>query len=67
MHSQAKASGVKLPEVHGLDKGVDLNIRPERQIAKSQNLTTQLNPQGKPRLGQSRAGPRRKTSAPTPV
>ena len=32
MHSQAKASGVKLPEVHGVDKGVDPNIKPERQI-----------------------------------
>ena len=31
MHSQAKASGVKLPEVHSIDKGVDPNIKPERQ------------------------------------
>ena len=26
MQSQAKASGVKLPEVHGVDKGLDPNV-----------------------------------------
>ena len=62
-HSQAKASGVKLTEVHG----VDPNMKPERQILKSPNLTTQINLQGKPRLGQGGAGPRRKMSAPTQV
>ena len=36
-HSQAKANGVKLPEVHSVDKGVDPNIKPERQILKSPN------------------------------
>ena len=35
MHSQAKVSGVKLPEVHGVDKGVNPNIKPERQVLKS--------------------------------
>ena len=48
-HSQAKASGVKLPEVYSVDKGVDPNIKQERQILKLPNLTTQLNPKGKPR------------------
>ena len=28
--SQAKASGVKLPEVHSVDRGVDPNGKPER-------------------------------------
>ena len=60
MHLQAKSSGVKLPELHSVDKGVDPNIKPERQILKSPNLTTQLNSQGQPRLGQGRAGPRRR-------
>ena len=36
--SQAKASGVKLPEVHNVDKGINPDIKPERQILKSQNL-----------------------------
>ena len=30
-HSQAKTSGTKLPEVHGVQKGLDPNIRPEKQ------------------------------------
>ena len=65
--SQAKASGLKLPEVHSVDKGVDPSIKPERQILKPPNLTPQLNPQGKPRLGQGRAGSRGKTGLPTQV
>ena len=67
MHSQAKASGVKVSEVHGVDRGVDPNMKRERKKLKLPKLTTQLNPQGKPRLGQDRADPRRKTSAPTQV
>ena len=34
MHSQAKASGVQLSEVHGVDKGINPDIKPERQILK---------------------------------
>ena len=30
--SQARTSGIILPRVHGLDKGVDPNIQPEKQI-----------------------------------
>ena len=30
-HSQAKMSGTKLPEVHGVQKGLDPNLRPEKQ------------------------------------
>ena len=37
-HSQAKDSGIKLPEVHSVDKCINPNIKPERQILKSQNL-----------------------------
>ena len=29
MHSQAKTSGTKLPEVHGVEKGLNPNLRPE--------------------------------------
>ena len=31
MCSQAKTSGTKLPEVHGVQKGLDPNLRPEKQ------------------------------------
>ena len=30
-HSQAKTSGIKLPEVHGVGKSLDHNLRPEIQ------------------------------------
>ena len=29
--SQAKSSGIKLPEVHGVGTGLDPNLRPEKQ------------------------------------
>ena len=32
--SQAKCSGIILPEVHVIDKGIDPNIRPKKQVIK---------------------------------
>ena len=64
MHSQAKACGVKLPEVHSVDKDVNPNINPDRQVLKSPNLATQPS---KPRLGHGREGLRREMSVPTQV
>ena len=32
--SQARSSGIKLPEVHGMRKNLDSNIKPEKQHAK---------------------------------
>ena len=59
---QAKTSGIKLPEVHGVDKGVDPNVKPEKQILKPFKLRMESNPQvqSKSRLGLGRAGLRRK-------
>ena len=42
--SQAKDSGIKLPEVHSVNKGINPDIKPERQVLKSQKLAN------KPRL-----------------
>ena len=36
--SQTKDSGIKVPEVHGTKKGLDLNLRPESLVRKSQKL-----------------------------
>ena len=33
MCSQAKTSGTKLPEVHGVEKSLNPNLRPEKQHA----------------------------------
>ena len=32
--SQAKTSSIILPDVHSIDKGIDPNTRPEKQILK---------------------------------
>ena len=55
--SQAKSSGITLPEVHGVDRGIDPNIRLEKQVMKpiitsKAKGTSQI----RPRLGQGKAG-----------
>ena len=62
--SQAKTSGIKLPAVHGVNKGVDPSVKPEKQISRPIKLAVEPSPQSKPRLGQSRAGLRRKMKIP---
>ena len=55
MHFQAKSSGTRLQEVHGVQKELDPNLRPEKQHTMSK--------QGKlerPGVGQGRAGLRRR-------
>ena len=53
---QTKASGVELPEVHGSGKRLDPHRIPERQIQPIARLEIDK----KPRIGQGRAGMRRK-------
>ena len=55
MHSQAKTSGTKLPEVHGVRKILDPNLRPEKQHTMPKKGVIE-----KPCIGQGRAGLRRK-------
>ena len=59
--SQARSSSITLPAVHGVDKGIDPNVQPEKQVIKPIISTEAkgiiLN---KPRLGQGRAGTKRK-------
>ena len=55
--SQTKTSGIILPEVHGIDKGIDQNIRPEKQVIRPRVAPEAKGvSQVKPRLGQGRAG-----------
>ena len=58
-HSKAKTSGIKLPEVHGVGKSLDPNLRPEKQhtFPKQGNLE-------RPQIGQGRAGSKRKKPDP---
>ena len=55
--SQTKSSGIMLPEVHGIDKGIDPNIRLEKQVIKPAISPEAKDiSQVKPRLGHSRVG-----------
>ena len=54
--SQMKASGVQLPEVHGSKKALD----PHKILEKQPQAIVRLSIEKKPRLGQGRAGMRRK-------
>ena len=65
--SQAKTSEIKLPAVHGVNKGVDPSVKPEKQILNPIKLAMEPNPQSKPRLGQGRAGLRRKMKIPVQI
>ena len=59
--SEAKDSGIKLPDVHGVNKGINPDLKPERQALKSQNSANKL------RLGQGKESLRREMIAPTQV
>ena len=61
MRCQDKTSGTILPKEHHIDKGVDPNVRPEKQIIKpvvkpQSHVPTESTDQYyvKPRLGQGR-------------
>ena len=59
MRSQAKSSGMKLPEVYGVEKNLDLYLKPEKQHAiPKQGSNERLC------IGQGRAGSRRKRPDP---
>ena len=53
--SQARSSGIKLPEVNGMVKNLDPNIKPEKQHANPIKGSIE-----KQHIGQDRAGLRRK-------
>ena len=53
--SQAKTSGIKLLEVHGMGKNLDPNLKPEKQHAISKQGSME-----RLHVGQGRAGSRRK-------
>ena len=80
--SQVRSSGIRLPEIHGVNKGINPHLKPERQrplpTLPAQNIppthTTQpidkgppTHPIPKPRIGQGRAGLRRKVKPPLPI
>ena len=59
MRSQARSSGIKLPEVCGMRKNLDPNVKPEKQHAIPKQGSAE-----RPHTGQGRAGLRRKRPEP---
>ena len=62
--SQVKSSGIKLSVVHGVCKSLDPNKQPEKQVTKP--LLKEI-PPIKPRIGQVRAGLRKKAHISQPI
>ena len=68
--SQVRSSSNRLPEVHGANKGLDPHVQPGKQKPfpiQTVNKGTPTHPIPKPRIGQVRAGLRRKVKASQPI
>ena len=80
--SQAKSSGIKVPEIHGINKGINPHVKPEKQklllipltcsipptnLAQPINKGPPTHPIPKPKIGQGRAGLRRKIRTNQPI
>ena len=71
--SQVKSSGIKLPEIHGANKGIDPYIQPGKQRSfpslpiQTIDKGPPTHPIPKPRIGHGRAGLRRKVKALQPI
>ena len=68
--SQVRSSGIRLPEIHGTNKGLDPHVQPGKQKSfpiQTINKGTPTHPIPKPRVGQGRARPRRKVKALQPI
>ena len=80
--SQAKSSGINVPEIHGANKGINPHIKPGRQrplptlpmhsippttLAQPVDKGPPTHPIPKPRIGQGRAGLKRKIKTNPPI
>ena len=68
--SQVRSSGIRLQEIHGANKGLDPHVQPGKQKSfpiQTINKGMPTHPIPKPRIGQGRAGLRRKVKAPQPI
>ena len=53
-HSHSKDSGIKLPEEYGVNKGINSDIKQEKQVLKSQNPANKSKPRQEKRRPQER-------------
>ena len=61
--SQAKSSGVKVPDIHGIEKGLDPHVRQEKVAKPIEKKVVEK----RPRLDQGRAGLRRRIKPALPI
>ena len=70
---QAKSSDIKIPEIQGTNKGLDPHVQPGKQrplpslSIQSIDKGPPTHPIPKPRIGQGRAGQRRKVKTHQPI
>ena len=70
---QVKSSGIKLPEIHGANKSLDPHVPPGKQMPfpsipiQTVDKGLPTHPIPRPRIGQGRAGQRRKVKALEPM
>ena len=67
---QVKSSGIRLPEIHGVNKGLDPHVQLGKQRSSPiQTINRRLptHPIPKPRIGQGRAGLKRKVNTLQPI
>ena len=68
--SQVRSSGIKLPEIHDANKGLDPHVQPGKQKTfpiQTVNKGMPTHPIPKPRIGQGRAVLRRKVNTLQPI
>ena len=68
--SQVRSSGIRLPEIHGANKGLDPHVQPGKQKTfpiQTINKGMPTHPIPIPRIGQGRAGLRRKVNTLQPI
>ena len=68
--SQVRSSGIRLPEIHGANKGFDPHVQSGKQKSfpiQTINKGMPAHPIPKPRIGQGRAGLRRKVNTLQPI
>ena len=68
--SQVRSSGIRLPEIDCANKGLDPHVQPGKQRSfpiQTINKGMPTHPFPRPRIGQGRAGLRRKVKAPQPI
>ena len=67
LDQQVRSSSIRLPVIHGTHKGLDPHIQPSKQKTFPIQTVNKRMPISKSKIGQGRAGLRRKVKLPQPI